>query len=259
MIANKIAVQLKSLAQPLKKALHTAAQMDADGVQIDARTELPPSELSETGLRQVRKMLADLNLQIGTIAFPTRRGYCNPDQLDRRIEATRAAAQLASRLNVRTLCIQLGTIPEEDDPRRATLIDALESLTRDGEKYGVMLAARAPAAQQERLALLLESFSPATLGVDLNPAEMILEGATPQQAVDVAGERIVHVHANDAVRGFGGELGSRVPLGRGTADIPAILGQLEEHNYRGWITIERRDSDQPIEDCANAVKFLRAV
>lgn len=259
MIANKIAVQLKSLAQPFKKALHTAAGMEADGVQIDARTELPPSELSETGFRQVRKMLADLNLRVGTIAFPTRRGYSDPDDLERRIEATRTAAQLASRLDVRTLVIQLGALPEAEDPGEAILLDALASLSRDGERHGVVLAARAPARQQERLMELLASFSPATIGVDLNPAEIILEGAAPTEALDVVGERIAHVHASDAVRGLGGDQGMPVPLGRGTADVPAILGQLEEHNYRGWITVECRHSDQPIEDCANAIKFLRAV
>jgi sugar phosphate isomerase/epimerase len=50
-----------------------------------------------------------------------------------------------------------------------------------------------------------------------------------------------------------------VELGRGTADFPTLLGLLEEHAYRDWLTIERRHSSQPAEDIANAVQYLRSL
>ena len=69
----KIGIQLKSLRQPFKKALHTAARLGARAVEIDARDELRPQELSQTGLRQLRNMLEDLNLTVSAVGFPTRR------------------------------------------------------------------------------------------------------------------------------------------------------------------------------------------
>ena len=87
----KIGIQTRSLHQPIKQALHTAARLGADGVEIDARTELPPTELSRTGLRQFRRLLEDLNLRVSAVAFPTRRGYDEPQDLERRVMATQAA------------------------------------------------------------------------------------------------------------------------------------------------------------------------
>ena len=66
----KIGIQTRSLNQPLKQALQTAVRLGAEGVEIDARTELPPSELSQTGLRQFLKMLEDLRLRVAAVAFP---------------------------------------------------------------------------------------------------------------------------------------------------------------------------------------------
>lgn len=85
MIGVRVAIQTKCLAQPLKQALHTAGRLEADGVQIDLRQELLPAELSDTALRQLRKLLDDLNLRVGSVAFPTRRGYATTQDLERRL------------------------------------------------------------------------------------------------------------------------------------------------------------------------------
>ena len=67
------------------------------------------------------------------------------------------------------------------------------------------------------------------------------------------------MHAVDAVRDFSSGRNVEVELGRGSVDFPALLGGLEEYDYRGWATIERQDSEQVVDDVANAVKFLRAI
>jgi sugar phosphate isomerase/epimerase len=70
---------------------------------------------------------------------------------------------------------------------------------------------------------------------------------------------VLHVHACDAVRDAATRRTNEVELGRGSADFPEILGLLSEFNYRGWVTIERRESANPIADIDNAVAFLRAL
>ena len=56
----RIGIQTRSLRQPLRQALVTAARLGADGVEIDARNEVVPAEMSATGMRQFRKLLDDL-------------------------------------------------------------------------------------------------------------------------------------------------------------------------------------------------------
>lgn len=243
----------------IKKALHTAAQLEYDGVQIDTRRELPPSELSATGLRQFRKMLDDLNIRVGSTTFPTRRGYADPADLDRRVQATIAAMQFASELKARTLVLWFGEVPSEESSQFGTLVEVLDTLGTHGNRLGVSIAGHAPTASTEELSALMAALSEGTCGLDLNPAELIAHGQSPQDYVESLGGHIRHLYANDAVQGLGGSGSTTVELGRGTAQVPTLLGMLEEHSYQGWVTVQRSDATNLLEDCSNAVKFLRAL
>ena len=75
MPAINVAIQLRSLKQPLQRALQTAARLGVRAVEIDGRGEINPRELSATGLRQFKKKLEDLNLRVAAVGFQTRRGY----------------------------------------------------------------------------------------------------------------------------------------------------------------------------------------
>ena len=126
-----VAVRVEALKMPLRKALETAARLGATAVELDARNQIHPSQLSDTGLRQLRKILDDLNLRVAALRFQTRRGYDNPEQLDRRVEATKAAMQLAYRLDCRLVVNAVGSIPDsEDDPRWGSMHSRFASPTR---------------------------------------------------------------------------------------------------------------------------------
>ncbi len=249
MIGFRIAAQTGCFAQPLKKALHTAARCQ----------ELRPAELSETGLRQLRKILNDLNLRVASVAFPTRRGYANPDDLERRLEATLAAMRLTSQLRARILIFNLGSLPAAESAERATLVEAISSLAVHGNRLGVRLTAQATSADAQALVDFVDSLPEGTLALDLHPARLIAQGESPAEFVSIAGRHIAHVHATDGVHDLASGHGVEVELGRGTADFPELLGMLEEFEYRDWFTIERRDSRQPVEEIGNAVRYLRAL
>ncbi len=253
-------MQTRCFAQPIRKALHTAAQVGGDGVQIDARQELRPAELSDTGLRQLRKVLDDLNLRVGSVAFPTRRGYGNPQDLERRLDATRAAMQLASRLNARVLICNLGPLPDaEDSAGMSTLTEALASLATYGNRLGVRLAAQAASTPAEELVRFIDSIPEGTLFLDLHPGQLIAQGESPAEFLEVVGPHVAHVHAVDSVCDLAGGRGVEVELGRGSVDFPQLLGLLEEFEYRDWITLERCSSQQTVLDMANGVKYLRSL
>jgi sugar phosphate isomerase/epimerase len=255
----KIGIQTRSFRQPLKQALRTASRLGADGVEIDARNELPPNELSATGLREFRKLLDDLSLRVSAVAFPTRRGYEVADDLERRITATQAAMRLARDLRADVVVNRIGQVPvDEKNPRSRCLIDALTALGTFGDHVGVRLAAQTGADSPQHLARLIDALPDHTMGVDLHPSGLILGGHSPGEAVEVLGPHVLHVHACDAVR-EPGQRGREVDLGRGVADIPDLHGRLTEFDYRGWVTIERRESAHPVADIENAVAYLRSL
>jgi sugar phosphate isomerase/epimerase len=256
----KIGIQTRSLRQPLRQALRTAARLGADGVEIDARRELPPAELSQTGLRELHKLLGDLNLRVSAVGFPTRRGYDDPDELERRVFATQAAMRFAVDLRSDVVINRVGRVPESDDDQRfGRLVEALTAIGGHGERVGARLAAQTADVSPQNLARLIAALPEHTVGVDLHPGELILAGHSPQEAVDLLGRHALHVHASDAVRDLGAGRAKPVEIGRGTADLPELLGRLTEFDYRGWVTIETRDAADPITEIGNAVAFLRSL
>ena len=260
MPALKIGIQTRSLRQPLRRAIQTAAQLGADGVEIDARSELPPGELSQTGVRQFRKLLADLNLGVSAVSFITRRGYDQHDELERRVLATQTAMKFAHALGANVVINRVGHVPEdENDLRFAALVEVLAGLGAYGDRVGARLAAQTGSESGPQLARLLAAVPEQTIGVDLHPCGLIHHGHDPAEAVAVLGRHVLHVHACDAVRDLSRGQAIDVELGRGAADLPAVLGQLEEFNYRGWVTIECPNSADPVAEMANAVAFLRSL
>ena len=260
MPAYRIAAQTRRLAGTLKKALHIAAQMGCAGVQIEARQELRPSDLSETGARQLRKLLDDLNLRVGSVVYPTRRGYSEPADLERRLEGTRAAMQLAAQLHARVLLCNLGSVPEEaDSPQRAVLEEAITDLSALATRIGVKLVAQNSPVDTSVLMSLVSSLPEAALWLDLHPAQLIAQGRSPAEFIAAAGKHIAHVHAADGVFDLASGRGVEVELGRGSADFPQLLGLLEEHEYRGWLTLERLHSQDITTDITNAIRYLHSM
>lgn len=255
----KISVALAGVPLPLRKALHTAAELGAGGVEIDARGEITP-QLPRTGVREVRKMLEDLRLGVSAVRFRTRRGYAVTADLDARVAATKAAMKLAHDLGASLVTNHLGRIPSDpESPEWRLLVEVLSDLGEHGHRVGAFLAAEAGAAGVDPLARLLAGLPEGTIAVDLNPGSLLENGFSPLEAAAAFGPAIRLVHATDARGGSPGRLGESAPLGQGEVDFPALLGVLQEHDYRGWFTVAPASSGDPREEIARAIRYLRSM
>lgn len=258
MLQIRIGVELASLRLPLKKALLTARELGAEAVEIDARNELKPDDLSQTGVRHLRKMLEDLNLRVSALTFRTRRGYSTVDDLEARLDATKRALKLAYDLGTNVVVNHIGRLPAESDAAAtSTLLQALTDIGRHSQRVGAMLAAETGTESGGDLAALIARLPPGSIGVDLNPASLILHGHSPREAAAALAPHVVHVHATDATRDLALGRGLEVPLGQGSAEFPEILALLEEQQYRGYLTIARHDTHSPLADVRQALEFLR--
>lgn len=64
-------------------------------------------------------------------------------------------------------------------------------------------------------------------------------GEGPEEVWDLIGARTLLVHVKDAVRDASERSGWKlVPLGEGEVPVRAGLRVLQEHGYRGWLTVE---------------------
>lgn len=260
MLKLRKSVALESLGPDFRQSLETAATIGAEAVEINARTQVGLEEISRTAIRQIRKWLADYRLTVAVVSFPTRRGLHDPEGIDRRISGLQRAMKFANDLGCRIVSSQGMRLPDEDDgDRLEQLRTVLEDLSRFSLKSGAGLALRTGASDGTRLAGLLTQLPDHAVGIDFDPAGLLLHGHDPVPAMKLLSSSVVHFRARDAVRdrSLPGE-GAEVALGRGSVDFPALLAGLEERGYGGYVTVQRQvlPGGQAVADCSRAMEYL---
>ncbi len=254
----KLGVRLESLGLPLRRGLQEAAKLGVAGVQFDAAGDLSPRVLSETGRRELRHLLRSHNLELTALGCPLRRGLDVAEDQQPRIEHVRKVMSLCFDLGARAVIVQAGPMPEEKDEhptRRMT--EALLALGLHGDRTGTVLALETGLESGEALAAFLGRFDTGGLGVNLDPANLLVHGFDPVQSVRALRGKIVHAHAKDARRAGASRAAQEVPLGHGDIEWLEFLGTLEEVEYRGWLVVEREGGEDRLADVAAGVGFLR--
>lgn len=260
MLQLRKSICLENLGLPFKEALSAARDLGADAVEINGRNEIPASQLTRTAVRQINKMLDDNRLKISAIYFPTRRGLGNPNDLERRIDAIKQAMQMAFQLRSRLVICRIGSLPEDHSSESwQTMLQALTDLGNYSQRAGAWLAARTEYGQGESLKPLIEELPDHALGVDFDPADFVIHGKDPAVGLDVLADDVRNFRARDAVTDLArGSImkGVEVQLGRGSVDLPAMLGKLEERHFEGYLTVERNEADNTLEQLDQSLQYL---
>lgn len=76
---SRLSVPVATLASDLRRGLRIARDLGVQGVELDARHGLDPTQVTKTGRRQIRKWLGDEGLVVSAIAFPTRGGKADDE------------------------------------------------------------------------------------------------------------------------------------------------------------------------------------
>jgi L-ribulose-5-phosphate 3-epimerase len=254
----RIGIRLESLGLPLRPALTAARRMGIAGVQVDAVGDLDPRNLSQTGRREFRQLLKSHDLELTAVGCPLRHGLDVPEGQEERIDRLRLAMALSFDLGPRIAIAEVGRVTEdENDPRRVLLSEALLTLGQHGDRVGAVLALETGLESGEVLRKFLDGFDTGGLGVNLDPANLLIHGFNPYESTRALREKIVHTHAKDARRSGTSRQTQEVPLGHGDIDWLTYLGILEEFGYRGWLTVERESGADRVAEVAAGVQFLR--
>jgi sugar phosphate isomerase/epimerase len=254
----KIGIRLESLGLPLRRALAEAARLGVSGVQVDAVGHLAPNALSETGRREFRHLLRAYNLELTALGRPLRRGLDSTENQQPRLELVQKVLSLSFDLGPRLVIVQAGAVHEDaNEPRMRILRESLQALAYHGDRVGATLALETGLEDGAVLASFLARFDTGALGVNFDPANLMMNGFNPYASVQALAGRIVHTHAKDARLSSASRAAQEVPLGHGDIDWMKYLATLEEVEYRGWLTIERETGENRLADVAAGVSFLR--
>jgi L-ribulose-5-phosphate 3-epimerase len=253
----KIGIRLESLGLPLRRALREAQRLGVRGVQADAAGDLSPHTLSRSGRSAFRHLLRSHNLELTALGCPLRRGLDSPEDQQQRIDHTEAVLGLSVDLGARIAIVQPGRVPEKaDDPHAPLLTEALRVLGRHGDRIGAVLALETGLESGAVLGAFLDRFDTGGLGVNLDPANLLMGGFDPYESARALRGRVVHANAKDARVTGASRTAQEVPLGHGDIDWMRYLAALEEIEYRGWLTVERAGGDNRVADVAAGIGFL---
>jgi sugar phosphate isomerase/epimerase len=253
-----VGVRLESLGLPFRRALAEASRLGVTGVQLDAVGELSPQQLGETARRDLLRLLRSHNLELTALGCPLRYGLAERENQQPRIEHVRRVMTLAFELSPRLVVVEAGAIPPAEDLTRTSLMtDALTDLARYGDRIGTTLALETGLESGAVLRAFLARFDTGSLGVNLDPANLLLHDFDPYAAARDLRGHVVHAHARDARVSGASRRAAEVPVGHGDIDWLRFLGVLEEIEYRGWLVVERETGDNRLADLTAGVSFLR--
>ncbi len=259
MVPLRLAVACHCLPQPIRAALSSAIYIGAKGIQFDVRNELRPSDLSDSGRRQLLNEMSAIGVGVSSLQFPTRRSLYDEEQLDVRVSALKLALEFAYQLRIPHVVTRVGAIPsEKDSSEYKVLVDVLNDLARYSNQIGATLAITPTRDAAADLSALLSQIKAGPIGINFDPAVFAMNGRNPITAFRELHKLVSHVTARDGLRDIDGS-GQETALGRGEVDWIEMLALLGEADYRGWITVDRTNGDDLQGDAARAIQYLTNV
>lgn len=177
-----------------------------------------------------------------------------------RVDALKKAAVFAHRLGLPAIITHLGFIPENaSDPAFREVVGAVREVAADLAALGMQFWFETGQETPVTMLRLMQEVGTGNLGVNLDPANLILYGkANPVDALDVFGAYVRSVHAKDGLYPTNPyQLGEEVKIGAGKVNFPRLLARLAELNYQGSLIIEREISgEQQQLDIRESIAYL---
>ena len=165
------------------------------------------------------------------------------------------AIKTTEEIGVGLLSFHAGFIDHINEVGFRAFCDRMVELADAAQDCGIMILLETGQETAEDLRHFLDVVEHPALGVNFDPANMILYGkGDPIEAIRTLAPWIRHVHIKDAVASpIPGKWGAEVPWGEGEVGPGSFFQTLEEIGYTGALAIEREGGDRREEDVRLAV------
>ncbi len=259
--------------KPLEEAFSSVAEMGFSSCQL---LSWDSSLWTDSEAKEIKEKMAKYNVTISAFwcgwqgptvwdfyEGPETLGLVPPTYRYARMKDLMNGSDFAKKLGVTDVATHMGFIPENPhDPNYSGLLSAVKTVANHYKQNGQYLLFETGQETPVTLLRLIQDTGCDNLGINLDPANLILYGkANPVDALDVFGKYVRGVHAKDGKYPTEGRyLGAEVPIGQGKVDFVKLLGGLHALGYDGSITIEREiDGDQQIKDIIAAKSYLQEI
>ena len=292
----QLGVVASALSPDSREAPRAARLAGFEGLQFEATSSaLDLTTLSSSGRREFRRLLSSQDQQlVGLREDVGVKGFGPGADVDRQISRLDRVMEAAAGLAAGLVCVDLGPLPNVAEtappkpavtPAQAGLIllpqtvapppppapapppdpsfvsqvnAALAELGRRADRYGVVLAFRTELASFASLQKVLRDANCPWFGVDLDPVAVLRDAWDLDAVFSSLGPLVRHVRGRDAVAGADRRT-RPAAVGAGSVDWQALVANLDEAAYRGWITVDPVDLTDRAAAALAGLKQLRAI
>jgi sugar phosphate isomerase/epimerase len=217
------------------------------------------AKVAKSKLKMTATMINFPQEDYSTLESIKKTGGIVPDDCwwDNRELALRAI-ELTAELKVRFLSMHFGFVDMQNPVKAKTLIERTRMLADKAGEHKVTLLMETGQESADELRGFIEKLHHPALGVNFDPANMILYGkGNPVEAVGVLGPWIKHVHIKDALpTKTPGEWGTEVVWGTGEVNAAEFLKALKLVDFAGALAVEREGGDDHLGDIKAAIDKL---
>ena len=239
----------------------TALQLALDPVRESWGVAETGSALSDAGIEVCSGMMEMAGEDYSTLESIRQTGGVRLDEhWQQNLAAARANAAIAEELGIQLVTFHAGFIPHEGgDPLRSQMLERLREICDVFLDRSIEVAFETGQETAETLLDALRELDRSGVGVNFDPANMILYGmGDPIDAVRRLASRIRQVHIKDAVPAkVEGEWGTEVVAGQGSVDWDRFLGIISALVPGVDLVIEREAGDERVLDVRTGVAMVR--
>lgn len=176
--------------------------------------------------------------------------FGDPRGLEKRLEKTMRALELASDMGAPVVTTHPGEIPSDSSSDRyRVMLSSCRMLAKHAEQVGAVFCIETGQEPAEVLRHLLEEVGSEGLKVNYDPANMLRYGVV--EGVKTLAPWIVHTHAKDY-----NPKTRRATVGEGLVPWDDYIRALKSINYSGWFVLEDETGIDVIESLKRGKAFL---
>jgi sugar phosphate isomerase/epimerase len=273
--ANPIGVFLRCTGEedPLR-ALQAVQSLGLDTIQV---SRLPDRFYTPEGAIEFAGMLRQTGIRADSVvvvfageSYRDREsvvrtvGFRPVELIPARLEYARKCVDFARGIGARIVTFHMGFLPEEPghEAYRAMLA-AVTNIAAYASGKGVTISLETGQESGEQLAAFLDKVTVARVGVNFDPANLVIYGIeSPSGALKHFASRVTSVHVKDALLPDApGAMGREVRPGEGRAELAECFRMLKAAGFQGALIIEnyvaRNTKTEPMDELRRAKAFIQ--
>ncbi len=216
--------------------------------------------LARAGIEVLSAMVQTAGEDYTSLESIQETGGLRPDaHWDANYEMAQRAVELCGKLGCDLVTFHAGFMPHDRNHLDySKLLDRVARFVEVFVDAGISVALETGQESAETLNEFLRQINSNRLGVNFDPANMILYGmGDPVAELKSLHSHVMQIHLKDSKPSdVPGLWGQEVPVGEGAVDWGAFFAVVSEHGIRANVMIEREAGDSRVEDIRAGLRYL---